>query len=193
MRVVQESKWRYPRTPQYSEVEARWSSSSRRVLEIGCGVGFHPISLAQENPDHLIVAIERTREKFEKFQGRLNKHDLSNLVGIQADVVPWLVHAPGDFLFHKIWLLYPNPEKNNANQRWLRSPSFALIIKRLVKSGELELATNLRWYAEEAADCAQRIWGLRVSFFEYQGPARSHFEKKYLQRCEACWGLRIEL
>ena len=37
------------------------------VLEIGAGKGKHALSFAQQNPDKRLIAIERTRNKFEAF------------------------------------------------------------------------------------------------------------------------------
>ncbi|MBI0385206.1 hypothetical protein JBE27_55325, partial [Streptomyces albiflaviniger] len=55
--------------------------SNRPVdVEIGCGVGFHPLRYARENPERQLVAFEKTSEKFSKFLGRLKNHDpLPNL------------------------------------------------------------------------------------------------------------------
>ncbi len=39
-------------------------------IEVGCGVGLHPIQYSLANPDRFLVALEHTREKFEKFHRR---------------------------------------------------------------------------------------------------------------------------
>ena len=62
-------------------------------IEIGCGVGFHPIQYALNHPDELIVAIERTSEKFSKFKGRLLNHNLPNILGVHAEAAVLLSHT----------------------------------------------------------------------------------------------------
>ena len=43
-------------------------------LEIGCGVGFHPLKFSKQNPKHQMIAIEQTTNKFSKFYKRYLNH-----------------------------------------------------------------------------------------------------------------------
>jgi len=53
------------------------------VIEIGPGVGLHPIQYAKSNPDKFVVAIEKTSEKYAKFARRLENHsEINNLFAI---------------------------------------------------------------------------------------------------------------
>lgn len=177
---------RPPPDPQYQKVETLHSRFRGLELEIGAGVGLHPILRAKEVPERLIVAVERTRDKYEKFLGRMESHQLPNLVGVHADVVPWIWHLPAQYKFEKIWLLYPNPEPGNKNQRWINAPVFSHILERLLPDGEIELATNIAAYADEVEKGAVAHWHLGVERSIYRGVGRTHFERKYLARGETC-------
>lgn len=48
--------------------EAALKPKSSLVLEIGAGKGKHALSFAMQNPDKHLIAIERTRNKFEAFK-----------------------------------------------------------------------------------------------------------------------------
>lgn len=159
-------------------------------LEIGCGVGWHPIQYAKENPGRHLVAIEQTREKFQSFARRAQKHALANLTPVHADAVRWVTHALTPQSLERIFILYPNPEPRASNRRWVRMPFFAKLLEALKPGGTLTLATNIEAYAQEAAEYALHFWQLETLGPQpYAGPARTHFEKKYLERGETCFNV----
>ncbi|MFP5518963.1 MAG: tRNA (guanine(46)-N(7))-methyltransferase TrmB [Bdellovibrionia bacterium] len=178
-----------PREPKYDEVTEKWKQYQEMHLEIGAGAGLHPIQFAKAHSDILLIGVERTREKYESFEGRIRSHSLSNLIGVHADVVPWLYFLPHEFLFDKIWILYPNPEPGNKSQRWINAPFFSHLLERLKLGGYIEMATNIKDYAEEVEKNAEANWGLNCTLSRYQGVGRTHFERKYLERGEACYSM----
>lgn len=164
-------------------------------LEIGCGVGWHPIKYALDHPKRRLIAIEHTREKFESFQGRVFNHpEITNLLPVHADAVRWVTHAIPAGSVDRIFLLYPNPEPKAANKRWLRMPFFQRLLETLAPGGTITVATNIESYLEEAVKYGVEVWGLEVleqrRFTKAEAPAgtpRTHFEKKYLERGEMCF------
>ena len=167
-------------------------------LEIGCGVGWHPIVYARENPDRCLIAIEHTALKFARFQSRLARQGdmLGNLVALHANAISWVTHCLGTTKLDRCFFLYPNPNPKNPSQRWFRMPFFERILESLKPSGQIHLATNERFYADEAVQWAKKQWGLRV--LEYKElhqeltplhKPRTHFEKKYLERGQTCYDI----
>lgn len=171
------------------------------TLEIGCGVGLHPLQYALNFPNHLMIAFEHTREKFEKFQRRLNNHSqLSNLVAIHGNAISWITHGVLTSSIDKLFLLYPNPnpKARDLNKRWHAMPFMSEILRVLKDDGELIIATNEKSYALEAIEWMTSEWKcLLVEQREIglnQTPewkARTHFEKKYIERGETCYNLRF--
>ncbi len=170
--------------------------SSRPLdLEIGCGVGWHPIRYAQENSGRNLIAVEHTREKFERFRTRVDRHPhLDNLLAIHADAIRWVSHALKAESLDRCFLLYPNPEPKAVNKRWMRSPFMHQLLKTLKSGGELILATNEAWYFEEAKDWAVDHWHLEMreqrAFAHNSSPEdvpRTHFERKYLLGGQTCF------
>ncbi len=176
-------------------VDANWELIRRDFggaidLEIGCGVGMHPIRRALAHPSHFLVALERTREKFEKFERRYESHARPlNLLPVHADAVSWVAHRlPLDIKISRLFLLYPNPEPKAKSQRWIHMPFFEMLLTRVV--GEVHLATNIASYFGEFSQ------GMRARGF--MAPAqdtislesvtdfkpRTHFESKYFLRGE---------
>lgn len=163
-----------------------------QYLEIGTGKGMHAMQFAQENPDKNLIAIERTRVKFDVFAARTAELELNNLLPVHADAIPWVVHGIPPSSLDGIFLLYPNPEPKNASQRWLNMPFFEFLLSRLKPLSPLVLATNIQEYADEAEEQAKQLWGLNVERVNVpQDSARTHFEVKYLARGETCHQLNM--
>lgn len=164
-------------------------------LEIGCGVGWHPVRYAKENPNRRLIAIEHTRAKFEKFQSRYARHpELTQLLPVHADAIRWVSHVLKPDSVSKCLLLYPNPEPKAPNKRWFRSPFMHRLIEVLEPGGEILLATNEEEYWKEAIAYGQDFWNLEVQrrreFTQDtlpEGLPRTHFERKYLLRGETCF------
>jgi tRNA G46 methylase TrmB len=162
-------------------------------IEIGCGVGWHPIRYATENPERFLVAIEHTRTRFARFEGRLARHaPIANLHAVHADAVAWVTHFVPLGSVDRYFFLYPNPRP----RPWYSMPFFGRVVQTLKPGGSVLLATNELDYHREARAYFVRAWGLRIvserklSALDTPPPvARTHFEKKYLARGQECFEL----
>ncbi len=167
-------------------------------VEIGCGVGLHPIQYAQAHPDRYLVAIEHMREKFAKFQRRVAHHHLPNLLPVHANAISWISHCLHDNTVDNFFLLYPNPnlKGRDFHKRWYAMPFMEKMIACLRPSGRIHLATNIERYALEARANFEQVWHLKTLRFErLQERAwvpRTHFEKKYLARQQTCFDMIFE-
>ena len=171
-------------------------------LEIGCGAGYHPIHYAQSHPGRTLIAIERTRTRYARFESRMAGHpELRNIVPVNDDAVHWVTHRVPRQSLERIFLLYPNPypKSSQANKRWHFMPFMKRLLHCLRPGGELFMATNMAFYAEEAQEFMVQTWGLRlVRHTVFSGEervgkdAQTHFERKYLERGERCHELLFE-
>ena len=162
------------------------------MLEIGAGKGKHALSFAQQNPDKHLIAIERTRNKFDAFAKLAAQQKSSNLSAIHADAIAWIVHAIAPNSIECIFILYPNPEQHNPNQQWLNMPFFEFLLSRLQVGGEVVLATNIEAYMDNAEQQANELWCLPNTRHKVASDSqRTHFEVKYLARGETCWQLNM--
>lgn len=162
------------------------------VLEIGAGKGKHALSFAAYNSDKHLIAVERTRNKFDAFAKLATLQNLSNLDAIHADAIAWIVHAIAARSVAKIFILYPNPEQHNPNQQWLNMPFFEFLLSRLQDDGEVVLVTNIEAYMDNAEHQANELWCLPSTRSRVPSNSqRTHFEVKYLARGETCWELSM--
>lgn len=161
-------------------------------VEIGAGKGKHALLFTAANPQYQLVALERTREKFEAMKKQHQIEKQKNLTPIHADALPWVVHALYPQQVQNFFILYPNPEPHNPAQRWLNMPFFEFLLSRLQVNGQITLASNISEYIDEAGQQLKEVWKLP---YEKQiiakTSARTHFEIKYLERDELCQQLII--
>lgn len=168
------------------------ASKQPLVLEIGAGKGKHALLFANDNPHKQLIAIERTRNKFEAFAKSAQAQNLANLTTIHADAIAWIVQALAPNSIAQIYILYPNPEQHNPNQQWLNMPFFEFLLSRLQVGGEIILATNIEKYIDNAEEQARVLWCLPTTRQEVATDSqRTHFEIKYLARQETCWQINI--
>ena len=163
-------------------------------LEIGCGVGLHPIIYSQKQPERTLIAIEHTKIKFEKLLRRYHSHHSpKNLIPLHCNAISWIVHClPPEKKLEKVFLLYPNPKPKSRKKRWYMLPFMEVLIKAMNTNGELIIATNIEDYYLEAKYILTKYW--KLSLLEdkvLKDPSiyRTHFEKKYLERGDKCFNL----
>ena len=162
------------------------------IIEIGAGRGKHALQYATAHPSNQLIAIERTRDKFDAFKKLADSAQLTNLLPIHADSIPWIIYAIAPASIDEIYLLYPNPEPHNPNQQWLNMPFFEFLLSRLKPNGQIILASNIDSYIDNADEKAKQVWCLSIE----RAPVpldsqRTHFEIKYLARGETCWQLTM--
>ncbi len=171
------------------------------AVEIGCGVGLHPIKYATEFPDRAIIAIERTSDKYSRFARRVATHkDLhSRLCGVHADAFQFMDEVIPDLSVDEVWILYPNPEPKKASRRWFHTPFTSRLTEFLKPGAKIFLATNIESYAADCEELAP-AFGLAVTqsnrVRRKSHPAwqpRTHFEKKYFERDETLFDLEFTL
>ncbi len=168
-------------------------SNATICVEIGAGKGKHALLFSEQNPEKKLIAIERTREKSDAMHKQHLIEGQSNLTKVNADAIPWVVHALYPKQVEQFFLLYPNPEPHNPAQRWLNMPFFEFLISRLQENGSITLASNIAEYIEEAEQQLQNVWKLPYIKQKIEpNSARTHFEIKYLERGELCQQLVIQ-
>lgn len=176
------------------------ASYSRLEIEIGCGVGLHPIKRAALSTASLLVAIEHTRERYGKFARRIEnvrakeKGALPNLEPRHANAISWISHHIGPSSVDQYWIMYPNPypKKKHLNQRWYAMPFTSHMVETLKPGGFITLVTNMKYYADESIEYFTKVHGLTLvekKELKLGFEPRTHFEKKYLERGEVCYEL----
>ena len=181
-----------------------WQETLPVDLEIGCGVGWHPLQYAIANGDRRLIAIEHTRAKFQRFARRTAAHGpMENLLAVHANAISWIAQWVPLQAVERCFILFPNPnpKTKHRNRRWHCMPFMQCLKQRLSHQGQITIATNERWYIEEAIELMPQNFGFYLlaleTFNSVTHPdykVRTHFEKKYFQEgqtiYQASWSIR---
>ncbi len=152
------------------------------ILDSGCGTGESSYVLSQQNTDTLIVGIDKSEKRLDKFITEENFYEKDNLILIRADVIDiWRMIKQSNWNIKKHYLLYPNPwpKKDQLKRRWHGHPVFP---EMLSLCDQIELRTNWQIYAEEFKFALELVVGKSASM-EYIEVDQfiSPFEKKYYE------------
>lgn len=152
------------------------------ILDSGCGTGESSYILSQQITDALIVGIDKSEKRLDKFISEDNFYEKDNLILIRADVIDiWRMIKQSNWNIRKHYLLYPNPwpKKDQLKRRWHGHPIFPEMVSLC---HEIELRTNWHVYAEEfkfalemVTDKTALLESIEVNTFI------SPFEKKYYE------------
>ncbi len=162
-------------------------------VEIGSGVGYFAIQYAQTHPERFLLAIERTKIRFGKFERRIQNHQvIKNLRIVCSDAENLICHRIPPQSVDRYFLMYPNPyqKKNQQKRRWHERSFMSYLLETLKPGGTITLATNVEEYVEQARKRYTQTWGLDlIEEKTREDKPRTHFEKKYLKRKKSCFNL----
>ena len=123
-------------------------------------------------------------------------------MSVNDDAIGWITHCVPPKSLERVFILYPNPypKRGQANKRWHLMPFMGHLRGCLKPQGQLLIATNMAFYAEEAREHMVQTWGFRMvrddAFSIQDRPAKeahTHFERKYLERGERCFEMLFEV
>lgn len=152
------------------------------ILDSGCGTGESSFLLSKRHTDALIVGIDKSEKRLEKFISKDNLYHKDNVLLIRADVIDiWRMIKQSNWNIKKHYLLYPNPwpKKDQLKRRWHGHPVFPEMISLC---DEIELRTNWQIYAEEFKFALELITKKNISLGSIEvDQFISPFEKKYYE------------
>ena len=173
--------------PVSNKLPVEVSNFSALDIEIGAGTGMFALNYGRENPRRCLISIEKTVNKFKKFEKAFNYSPLKNVFPMHDNGVSWVAQNISDKSVDRFFFIYPNPnpKRNDLNKRFYAMPFMSRVIETLKPKGEIFFATNEYFYKNEAIEFMTKEWGmiLRSSseIKESKNPL-SLFEKKYLER-----------
>ncbi len=150
------------------------------VLDSGCGTGKSSLLLAKHHADALVIGIDKSAHRLEKFHA-MGAEQPANLLLVRADLIDFwrLAHKEG-WPVWKNYILYPNPwpKKHQLKKRFHGHPVFFQLLNL---SEQLELRSNWPLYIAEFAKAVEYTSGqiCRVAQIIPTQPI-SPFENKYL-------------
>ena len=134
-----------------TDLDAVFSRTAPRILEIGCGMGETTPAIAAANPGNDYLGIEVHTPGVGSLLKQIAELELTNVRVIQHDAVAVLEHMIAPASLDGLHIFFPDPwPKKRQQKRRLIQPAFvALAASRLQPGGYLHAATDWQEYAEQ--------------------------------------------
>jgi len=166
----------------FAELEQKVSAFMQQggkgvILDSCCGVGESSFHHAESNPELLVIGIDKSEHRLDKYQHHYDQ--LNNLILVRGDLNDlWRLIADSSWPIVQHFILYPNPwpKSKHLQRRWHGAPVFSSIPKI---GGKLVVRSNWPIYVEEFQQ-ALSIAGIQSKVSEYvSDEAITPFERKY--------------
>lgn len=172
----------------------RWVDKHNRplIFDSCCGVGESSRHIAQQYPQHAVIALDRSEVRLDKHR-RCFDETIENLLFVRADLMDfWRLAQQEGWTLDQHYLLYPNPypKPGQLQRRWHASPVFSSL---LALRGELTVRSNWITYIEEFVRAlAVAGYSSQVSPYSAEIPMTA-FERKYWASGQRSWQCKVKL
>lgn len=148
------------------------------ILDSCCGVGESTYHLAVNNPDALVIGIDKSEHRIEKYEHH-HQQKIDNFILIRGDLNDlWRLIAEADWPISHHYILYPNPwpKSKHLQRRWHGAPVFKYIPQL---SEKLTVRSNWAIYIEEFTQALTHM-NVKAEISDYKrDTAMTPFERKY--------------
>lgn len=169
-------------------LKGKWGEAVKSApvhVELGCGKGKFTTRLAEENPDILLIAVERVPEAMVVAMERVMEHELSNVFFISEDVAK-LSEFFAPLEIERIYINFcdPWPGNRHAKRRLTSEPFLRLYDPLLRAGGQIHFKTDNRPLFDFSLQEIKRF-GYRVKEVSYDlhanGPVEpmTDYEEKF--------------
>lgn len=147
-------------------------ADSKKILEIGFGMGETTAKIAQTLPDCDFLAAEVHTPGVGSLLKLIEENAIANIRIVQHDVVEVLQHMLADASLDGVHIFFPDPwhKKRHHKRRLIQAEFVKVLCSKLKPGGYLHVATDWQEYAE---------WVLEVLSAEeqLQNTAKDYAEK----------------
>ncbi len=170
-------------------------TNSKKILEIGFGMGDATAKIAQTLPDCDFVAVEVHTPGVGSLLKLIQESDIANIRIIQHDVVEVLQNMLVDNSLDGVNIFFPDPwhKKRHHKRRLIQAEFIKLLCTKLKVGAYIHVATDWQEYAEWVLDVLKAEPQLQNTAKDYaEKPAYrplTKFENRGLQLGHGVWDL----
>lgn len=169
--------------------------TSKKILEIGFGMGETTIHIAQHAPDIDFIAVEVHSPGVGSLLKQIDALELTNIRVIQHDVVEVLRDMIADNSLDGVHIFFPDPwhKKRHHKRRLIQAEFIRKICTKLKTDGYLHVATDWQDYAHWVLDILQaepQLQNTAVNYAE-KPPYRplTKFENRGINLGHSVWDM----
>lgn len=158
------------------------------ILDSGCGRGESSFWLARQNPQALVLGVDKSEQRLSVAEKQAMPPQLHFLRAELSDL--WLLAWQHGWRFEQLAMLYPNPwpKSEHLKRRWHGHPIFPFLLH---SCDQLVLRTNWAIYAAEFATACRSASGLACQAEAYHSDTPiTAFERKYQRAGQALYEVR---
>lgn len=125
-------------------------AESKKILEIGFGMGETTAKIAQTLPDCDFIAAEVHTPGVGSLLKLIEENNIPNIRIIQHDVVEVLQHMVPEVSLDGVHIFFPDPwhKKRHHKRRLIQAEFVKVLCRKLKPDGYLHVATDWQEYAE---------------------------------------------
>ena len=144
---------------------------SKKILEIGFGMGDATAKIAQTLPDYDFLAAEVHTPGVGSLLKLIEEAHISNIRIVQHDVVEVLQHMIADNSLDGVHIFFPDPwhKKRHHKRRLIQTEFLSLLAQKMKVGAYLHVATDWQEYAEWVLDVLNGSEMLKNSVSEVNG------------------------
>ncbi|WP_068547784.1 tRNA (guanine(46)-N(7))-methyltransferase TrmB [Thalassotalea crassostreae] len=161
------------------------------ILDSCCGVGQSTRILARQNPQALVIGVDKSDNRIKR--NVEDKWQADNFHLVRADLNDFYrLVVEANWPVSKHFILYPNPwpKSKHVQRRWHGSAVFPYIIK---VGKELHMRSNWQLYLQEFQHALAIVNVDAVIEEVVDDEALTPFEAKYKASGQQCWQLAAKL
>ena len=170
-------------------------ADSKKILEIGFGMGDATAKIAQTLPDCDFVAVEVHTPGVGSLLKLIHEADITNIRIVQHDVVEVLQNMLADDSLDGVHIFFPDPwhKKRHHKRRLIQAEFVKLLCAKLKVGAYIHVATDWQEYAQWVLEVLNAESQLQNSAKDYaEKPAYrplTKFENRGIQLGHGVWDL----
>ena len=170
-------------------------NESKKILEIGFGMGETTAKIAQTLPDCDFLAAEVHTPGVGALLKLIEEQALTNIRIIQHDVVEVLQNMLADNSLDGVHIFFPDPwhKKRHHKRRLIQAEFVKLLCSKLKAGGYLHVATDWQEYAEwvlEVLNAEQQLQNTAIDYAEKPSyRPLTKFENRGIKLGHGVWDL----
>lgn len=132
-------------------------ADSKKILEIGFGMGDATAKIAQSLPDHDFLAVEVHAPGVGALLKLIQEDDIENIRIVQHDAVEVLNNMLADASLDGVHIFFPDPwhKKRHHKRRLIQAEFVQLLCHKLKAGAYIHVATDWEGYAEWVLEVLQ--------------------------------------
>ncbi|WP_404399856.1 tRNA (guanosine(46)-N7)-methyltransferase TrmB [Idiomarina seosinensis] len=178
-----------------------FSNSNPVTFEIGFGMGYSLVTMAQQAPERNFIGVEVHEPGIGACLMAAGDAGVDNLRVFNEDAVLVLEHCIADAALDRVQIFFPDPwHKKRHHKRRIIQPEFIeKLVVKLQRGGILHLATDWQNYAEhmlEVLNNNPKLKNLSASDDYVERPSnrpKTKFEQRGERKGHGVWDLMFEV